>query len=864
MLTATKTYMMKNPELATIAHSDITEQWLKEHGVERLGEITRLFFDYDRKFDNEHEAIVHHKEIRDKLLSYRHYRHPIVMTESVQPKKVSFHVIFTKDYIVRDGFHPDDEKELFASIVGEENLPYIDDSVYHKKLWFRLPYGILSGKPYPHIPLVCHGDSIVLSNYALTATHVETIDYTFTPSRIMRQIKQQLLIEGSIIEEHDEEDATKIEQALHAISKARFVDRKPWYCLATIMKRYSTVQLFCQFSKDSGYEKYNEKNCKKTFETAPPCRNLGMLFKWLKEDNIDSSPYFLTIEERFMKALHYAGALTPVDCAKILHKLHPEFLYCNTTQGFFQYKEHRWINIDKGHELRHCILDLEKFMINAIIRIRGELTEAENALRDAEEEDEKDDIKNCKSKAKHLEKQRLTLLKEKNKLLDTTFRDKIIKECIPLYLNREFNDKKDSYIHFIGFTNGVMDLSENVFRHGRYNDYITLTTGYDFDAQADITRVNTFLSQIFPDPVLRDFHIKFKAHCLYGSNPLKTILFETNKEGNNGKTTLTTLDMLTFGEYAYTMNSAFLSYVDKGGSGAKADIMGIRGKRLVFINEPNQKLGMNISALKEFRGNDKITARGLFEKNPSSFKNQSKMIVICNKLPTIESDDGAFFDSIKILDFEAKFSDHAPDTEEEQRKACHFMINRTLTFDVAFQQGYMRLLWETYLENGIDICFPYQVEGASRAFQAKSDPILSFIRERTKESDSTLTYTDLYNAYSTTHKIKKEDFFEQVKTYKMYSHAVNGINGLCFRDEGDDDTYEACKTQKIDTEFEDLIKDKVFKKTDKTFKRIQDIIKDWSIPKSKSASVKLKEFFMRRDVTIIIDKSNGHKIFIDY
>ena len=141
MLTATKTYLTKTPELTTVPVDEVTPEFLRAHGVELLGTKTRLFFDFDRKLDNAEQAQHVHKEIRDKMLAYRSYARPMVFTESVQPNKVSFHVIFTKDFIVRDGFHPDDERELFCSIVGEENFKYIDDAVYGKKKWFRLPYG---------------------------------------------------------------------------------------------------------------------------------------------------------------------------------------------------------------------------------------------------------------------------------------------------------------------------------------------------------------------------------------------------------------------------------------------------------------------------------------------------------------------------------------------------------------------------------------------------------------------------------------------------------------------------------------------------------------------------------------------------
>jgi hypothetical protein len=215
-----------------------------------------------------------------------------------------------------------------------------------------------------------------------------------------------------------------------------------------------------------------------------------------------------------------------------------------------------------------------------------------------------------------------------------------------------------------------------------------------------------------------------------------------------------------------------------------------------------------------------------------------------------------------VLDFEAKFSENAPETEEEQRNTNHFMINRHLTFDTAFQQGYMRILWETYLQNGIEIEYPYQVEFASRAYQARSDPILSFLREKTKEAEGLLTYTELFDRYGKKSE-KKSDFVAQVKTYKMYTHAVNGITGIQFREEDEiGDVVES--KQKVDDEFENLMKAIVFTKDDVRFKRIQTIIKDFNLPKSKSVSAKVKEFFMRRGITIVEDKSNGHKVFIQY
>lgn len=53
--------MMRNPELVSIPTHDVTAKFLVEYGVELLGPKTKLFFDYDKKFDTEEESQAHHK-----------------------------------------------------------------------------------------------------------------------------------------------------------------------------------------------------------------------------------------------------------------------------------------------------------------------------------------------------------------------------------------------------------------------------------------------------------------------------------------------------------------------------------------------------------------------------------------------------------------------------------------------------------------------------------------------------------------------------------------------------------------------------------------------------------------------------------
>ena len=63
-----------------------------------------------------------------------------------------------------------------------------------------------------------------------------------------------------------------------------------------------------------------------------------------------------------------------------------------------------------------------------------------------------------------------------------------------------------------------------------------------------------------------------------------------------------------------------------------------RGKRFVFIREPDVNETLNVGEMKEITGNDKIQARGLY-KEPFEFTPQFKLCLCVIKLPNIPSND---------------------------------------------------------------------------------------------------------------------------------------------------------------------------------------------------------------------------------
>lgn len=81
--------------------------------------------------------------------------------------------------------------------------------------------------------------------------------------------------------------------------------------------------------------------------------------------------------------------------------------------------------------------------------------------------------------------------------------------------------------------------------------------------------------------------------------------------------------------------------------------------------------------------------------------------------------------------------------------------------------------------------------------------------------------------------------------------------------EHSEEVIENTNTLQNSTEFELLMKVILWKPSTK-WKRIQTIINDFNLEKSKSTTRKIREYFIKQNIKIVLDDRNGHKIYIEY
>jgi phage/plasmid-associated DNA primase len=229
---------------------------------------------------------------------------------------------------------------------------------------------------------------------------------------------------------------------------------------------------------------------------------------------------------------------------------------------------------------------------------------------------------------------------------------------------REVGDIFDKKPHLLGFNNGVIDLPTRTFREYRYDDYMTLTTGYDYKAvDYSIPRndeLRNILKKIWadiqPTEEQKILYIQSLASALDGRQYQKLFLF--TGEGGNGKGLTNSLMKRVLGcGYAYDAPSAILKDFENKASNATPLLYNLKDKRYVVFTEVKGLISSAI--IKKITGGDHVTAR-LLRENPTSFKLSSTMFMEFNAPPDLDGlPQEAEYRRLLYIDFPHNFTDDA-------------------------------------------------------------------------------------------------------------------------------------------------------------------------------------------------------------
>lgn len=210
----------------------------------------------------------------------------------------------------------------------------------------------------------------------------------------------------------------------------------------------------------------------------------------------------------------------------------------------------------------------------------------------------------------------------------------IISICNPL---REAFDSKP---FLLGFENGVYDLNIDEFRDYRYDDYMTMSVGYDYthtdlDCLSDEeNEIRTQLIDIFND--IQPNHdemllmMQILASGLDGISYQKMALF--CGKGGNGKGLIGSLMDTVLGDYYGQPSNGILKDAEKANN-ASPDMLGLMGKRYINFKEVGGVLQTNM--LRNLTGGGKFVGRQLYGNN-ISFKMTGTFVMEFNNHPDLD------------------------------------------------------------------------------------------------------------------------------------------------------------------------------------------------------------------------------------
>ncbi len=569
------------------------------------------------------------------------------------------------------------------------------------------------------------------------------------------------------------DDLARVRDVAMLLSDRRCATYDSWIRLGWCLKNVdeSLLDVWIALSKRAP-EKFVEGECERLwYRMRRGTLGVGTLHMWAKADDPEG---YRELKSTSTHEL-VLGSLTGThhDIACVVFSMFRHRFVCSSIRmkQWYEFSGHRWITSDSGTTLRRKLsTDVWAEFSEAVTRFN------QRALASSDANDQHDQQEKAKS-----------ILKVAQRLKETLFKDYIMKECAEMFYEAKFEERLDSNVNIIGFENGVYDLDADEFRQGRPEDYLTFSTGncyveYDENSQA-ANGVQRYLAQVLTKPDMREYVMKLFASFLHGATKEQKFYVWTGS-GANSKSKLIELFELAFGDYCCKLPVTLLTQKRAASNAATSEVAKAKGKRFACMQEPSEDEKMNVGLMKELSGGDKIMARCIY-KEPIEFKPQFKMVLLCNHLPEVPSDDGGTWRRIRVVEFTSKFVERvSPNCGETQ-----FPIDTGLSDKlVTWKETFMALLIKTYrryVDEGIEE--PNDVMKCTMEYKRQNDHMTEFIESRIERDENAfMVWADVVaecKAYSRENNVFKvptrgtfEKYVERALNAKIV--AVNGIRGI--------------------------------------------------------------------------------------
>lgn len=467
----------------------------------------------------------------------------------------------------------------------------------------------------------------------------------------------------------------EITQLLDGLNKKRYLEYNYWLIVYFIfINEKLPLELFEEFSKKS--PTYNKYENEKVLRSIKPKQgySISTLYFWLKEDNKELFNELCKNHISF-----WSNDLSNYSIALLYYNMFPnDYIFSNL--GWFEYNQNN-VLISRGK-------DYPLKLLSSISSVLQELIN--NYMKTLLYND-----------AKYVEKTEFCL-KFRKLTGSTNFKTGVIKELSSFYLDDEI-EKKVNNINLLAFNNILYDYSKNEFRKINKEDYITFTTGYDLEYKINNNKIipimnekykqeiKNIIGSIFESKEVIKFWFYTTSISLFGNNK-ERFYIHTGAGGGNGKGLTQRILSNCLGKYfKQVSNNFFMGSLNK--ASADPELCQCLGVRYLSVSEPDDTANkkFNVSNLKTYSGNDKISCRGLFKEN-IEFLPQFTVNIACNEIPKMSDVDGGIIRRINIINYPFEFRDAEKINNPNIQKPINYELKEKTIHNKEFIQTFMLML----------------------------------------------------------------------------------------------------------------------------------------------------------------------------
>lgn len=538
---------------------------------------------------------------------------------------------------------------------------------------------------------------------------------------------------GMLLRPLTEEERKYIHQHVMNLSLHRADEYHDWILVGQCLKNIhpDLYDEFEEFSRQ--HPKFDLRGCIKQWN-AFGYRNDGQkvtiasLKFWSKTDNPER---YKEIEDKnVINKIDISVGGTEYDVASVVYAKYCDIYKCVSfgKNVWYKFTGHVWHELDRG-------VQLQQELSTEVARLyKQRANYYANQLTDGS-------VDMCTSKQQpcgcafcDVQEKEKAFDKIYNKLKTTKYKENVMKECRELFLDETFIKKVDEDRFLLACNNGVFDMKTMTFRDGKQEDYLSFSTNLDIDPEMPYNRyqawpeVEEFIQRVLPNEVVREYFMNHISMCLAGLGCQRFHILTGT--GSNGKSMLMNLVETALGDYACKVPISLITQGRNKSSAASPEIVRLKGRRFVTMQEPDEAVPINTGLMKEITSSEKILARDLFagSKQMTEFELQCKFHLACNEKPKVNTNDGGTWRRLVVINFLSKFVQNPGPGQFK----LDLSIEQKVKSD-GWGRAFLAYLIHLFKKHGGSIAAPPDVVlEYTNEYREENDAITKFIRECTR------------------------------------------------------------------------------------------------------------------------------------